>query len=192
MARGAKSGARRVRSGSEPSLALVPVERAERSILLIRGEKVILDADLANLYEVPTKRLNEQVRRNRDRFPPDFMFQLTAREKKEVVANCDHLAKLKFSASLPLAFTEHGAIMAANVLNSPRAIAASVMVVRAFVRLRQILATHADLARKLEELEKRYDSHFQEVFRALRSLMAPPAQDKKRKRIGFQEADGSV
>jgi hypothetical protein len=186
MARTAKSAARSARSGPEPSMALVPIERAERSILLIRGEKVILDAALADLYEVPTKRLNEQVRRNRDRFPPDFMFQLTAAEKEEVVANCDHLARLKFSPSLPLAFTEHGAIMAANVLNSPRAVAASVMVVRAFVRLRQILATHADLARKLEELEKRYDAQFQEVFRAIRALMAPPVPDKKRKRIGFQ------
>jgi hypothetical protein len=95
---------------------LIPLEVIERSILLIRGQRVMLDADLAGLYGVSTKRLNEQVRRNRDRFPGDFMFQLTANEKAEVVANCDHLAKLRFSPVLPNAFTEHGAIMAANFL----------------------------------------------------------------------------
>lgn len=193
MAREAKKGTRSARSGPESSVALVPIERVERSILLIRGEKVILDADLANLYEVPTKRLNEQVRRNRDRFPPDFMFQLTVEE----LANL----RSQFATSSsgwggrrhpPLAFTEHGAIMAANVLNSPRAIAASVMVVRVFVRLRQILATHADLARKLEELEKRYNTQFHEVFRAIRALMTPLVPDKSRKRIGFQEGEGHV
>lgn len=168
----------------ETAAALVPVERVERRILFIRGEKVILDSDLAELYGVTTKRLNEQVRRNRDRFPPDFMFQLTAEEKAEVVANCDHLARLKFSPALPLAFTEHGAIMAANVLSSSKAVAASVMVVRAFVRLRQMLASHADLARKLEALEKRYDSQFKQVFTAIRALMEPP-EGSPGKRIGY-------
>lgn len=168
----------------ETAAALVPVERVERRIYLIRGEKVILDADLAELYGVTTKRLNEQVRRNRDRFPPDFMFQLTAEEKAEVVANCDHLARLKFSPALPLAFTEHGAIMAANVLSSSKAVAASVTVVRAFVRLRQMLASHADLARKLEALEKRYDAQFKQVFTAIRALMEPP-EDPPRKRVGY-------
>ncbi len=168
----------------ETAAALVPVERVERRILFIRGEKVILDSDLAELYGVTTKRLNEQVRRNRDRFPPDFMFQLTAEEKAEVVANCDHLARLKFSPALPLAFTEHGAIMAANVLSSSKAVAASVMVVRAFVRLRQMLASHADLARKLEALEKRYDAQFKQVFAAIRALMEPP-EDPPRKRVGY-------
>ncbi|HEY4562273.1 MAG TPA: ORF6N domain-containing protein [Thermoanaerobaculia bacterium] len=168
----------------ETAAALVPVERVERRILFIRGEKVILDSDLAELYGVTTKRLNEQVRRNRDRFPPDFMFQLTAEEKAEVVANCDHLARLKFSSALPLAFTEHGAIMAANVLSSSKAVAASVMVVRAFVRLRQMLASHADLARKLEALEKRYNTQFKEVFTAIRALMEPP-EGSPGKRIGY-------
>lgn len=98
----------------------VPIDIIERRILLIRGERVILDADLAEFYGVPTKRLNEQVRRNAERFPADFMFQLNPEEKAEVVAICDHLGKLKYSRSLPNAFTEHGAIMAANVLNSPR------------------------------------------------------------------------
>ena len=102
--------------------AIVPVERVEKTILLVRGQKVILDADLAELYGVSTKRLNEQVKRNRKRFPEDFMFQLAAAEKSEVVANCDHLSRLKFSRTLPHAFTEHGAIMVASVLNTPGAI----------------------------------------------------------------------
>ena len=106
--------------------SLIPLERIQLSILIIRSERVILDTDLALLYGVATKRLNEQVRRNRKRFPEDFVFQLSKAEKDEVVANCDHLQKLKFSSTLPYAFTEHGAIMAANVLNGDRAVEASV------------------------------------------------------------------
>jgi hypothetical protein len=129
-------------------MSLVPVERIERAILSIRGEKVMLDSDLAQLlYGVPTKVLNQAVKRNLSRFPPDFMFQLTKTEKAEVVTNCDHLIHLKFSSNLPYAFTEHGALMLANVLNSERAAQTSVMVVRAFVRLRQMLASNAELAR---------------------------------------------
>jgi len=109
--------------------AMVPVAKIERRILLIRGEKVIVDADLAEFYGVPTKRLNEQVKRNKDRFPDDFMFQLSLEEKSEVVANCDHLSKLKYSSFLPYVFTEHGAIMAASVLNSRRAVEVSVFIV---------------------------------------------------------------
>lgn len=163
---------------------LIPVERIERTILLIRGEKVILDTDLAALYGVTTKRLNEQVRRNQARFPPDFMFQLTPEEKAEVVANCDHLAQLKYSSSAPFAFTEHGALMAANVLSSPRAVAASVAVVRAFIRLRQMLSSHEGLRRKLEELEQRVEAQFKQVFSTLYALMEPP-EIGDRERIGF-------
>ena len=170
--------------GNSRGTALVPVERVARTILLIRGEKVILDADLAVLYGVTTKRLNEQVKRNRARFPPDFMFQLTNEEKLEVVASCDHLARLRFSPVRPYAFTEHGAIMAANILNSARAVQASIMVVRAFVRLRQMLASNAELARKLDALEQKYDTQFKVVFDAIRELMAPPVPPKKG-RIGF-------
>jgi len=168
----------------EGKQSIIPVEKIERSILLIRGEKVMLDADLAVLYGVTTKRLNEQVKRNRNRFPEDFMFQLNEREKEEVVANCDHLKKLKFSPNLPHAFTEHGAIMLATVLNSPIAVNASVQVVRAFVRLRKMIASNKELARKIEELEKKYDSHFKVVFDAIRELMTPP--EPKRRRIGFR------
>jgi ORF6N domain len=108
--------------------------------------KIILDADLSKIYGVSTKRLNEQVRRNIKRFPDDFMFKLTAEEKKEVVANCDHLTNLKYSKALPLAFTEHGAVMAASVLNTPRAIEASIFVVRGFVELRQIALKYTELS----------------------------------------------
>jgi hypothetical protein len=168
--------------------APLPEEYIESRIILIRGHKIIIDADLAMLYGVPTKRLNEQVKRNRSRFPDDFMFQLTKEEKAKVVANCDHLAKLKFTAALPYAFTEHGAIMAASVLNSQKAIDISIFVVRAFVKLRQLLLTHTDLARKLNALEKKYDSQFKMVFEAIRQLMVPP--NIKKRRIGFKVNDG--
>ncbi len=166
---------------------IIPLEPIERRILLIRGEKVMLDTDIASLYGVSTKRLNEQVKRNRSRFPQDFMFQLNEKEKAEVVANCDHLKQLKFSPTLPYAFTEHGAIMLATVLNSPVAVAASIQVVRAFVRLRQMLASNAELARKLEALEKKYDAQFKVVFDAIRQLMTPP--ETKKKKIGFRRED---
>ena len=164
--------------------ALVVAESIEAKILFIRGQKVMLDADLAELYGVETKRLNEQVRRNSERFPEDFVFQLTDEEKAGVVANCDHLARLKYSSSMPYAFTEHGAIMAASVLNSPRAVEASVQVVRAFVRLRQMLASNVELSRKLSALEKKYDNQFRVVFDAIRELMAP-LEPKKKRPIGF-------
>jgi len=163
--------------------ALIPIEIIEKKILLIRGEKVMLDSDLAELYGVPTKAFNQAVKRNKERFPDDFMFQLTKIEKDEVVTNCDHLARLKFSPNLPFAFTEHGAIMAATILNSPIAVQTSIQVVRTFVRLRQMLASNAELSRKLNALEKKYDAQFKMVFDAIRQLMTPP--DPKRRQIGF-------
>ncbi|MHC4281317.1 MAG: ORF6N domain-containing protein [Planctomycetota bacterium] len=164
----------------EDPKTIVPIERVEETILFIRGQKVILDADLAKLYGVTTKRLNQQIKRNRDRFPKDFMFQLTAEEKAEVVANCDHLSRLKFSPAFPYAFTEHGAIMAASVLNTPRAIEASVFVVRVFVKLREMLATHKDLERKVVALEKKYDEQFKVVFDAIKQLIDTEAKPKKK------------
>ncbi len=172
--------------------SLIPIERAESCILLIRGQKVIVDADLAALYGVTTKALNQAVRRNIARFPPDFMFQLTESERGEVVTNCDHLRKIKYSAWLPYAFTEHGAIMAANVLNSERAVEASVFVVRAFVKLRELLATHKELAQKLIELEQRLSTHDKAIcslFDAIRQMMIPP--ETKKREIGFAVADKS-
>jgi hypothetical protein len=167
--------------------ALLPSERIERAILLIRGHKVMLDTDLAHLYGVTTKRLNEQVKRNRNRFPADFMFQLTSKEKAEVVANCDHLTKLKFSPAKPYAFTEHGAVMVASVLNSKRAIEVSIYIVRAFVKVREVLGAHRELAQKLTELERRvesHDTHIRSLFDAIRQLMEPTAT--KSRRIGFK------
>ena len=164
---------------------LIPsVEQIESQIFLFRGQRVMLDADLAELYGVETKRLNEQMRRNIERFPEDFMFRLSAEEKAEVVANCDHLAKLKYSPTLPYAFTEHGALMLGNVLKSDRAVEVSLMVVRAFVQLRQILASNAELSRKLVALEKNYDIKFKAIFEAIHQLMTP-ADPKKKRPIGF-------
>jgi hypothetical protein len=165
---------------------IIPVERVERLILIIRGKRVVLDADLARLYGVTTKRLNEQVKRNAGRFPQDFMFRLTEEEKTQVVAKCDHLGPLKFSKTLPYAFTEHGTIMAASILNSQRAIDVSLFVVRAFVRLRDFVATRKALSLKLEELERKvatHDESIRSVFQALRQLMAPPPSAQRR--IGF-------
>jgi len=168
--------------------AIIPLGKIEERILLIRGQRVMLDADLAGLYGVSTKRLNEQVRRNKGRFPEDFMFQLTTNEKAEVVANCDHLARLRFSAVLPNAFTEHGAIMVASVLNTQRAIQVSVFVVRAFVKLREMLSTHKELAHKLAALERKLQNHDESIrslVAAIRQLMAPPEPEPPKKRIGF-------
>jgi hypothetical protein len=167
--------------------AMVKVGSIQQRILLIRGVKVMVDADLAEAYGVPTRRLNEQVRRNLDRFPEDFMFKLTAEEKAEVIANCDHLEKLKFSKALPLAFTEHGAIMAASVLNSPRAVEVSVFVVRAFVQLRETIAGHKELARKIAKLERKLGDHDEQIMvlvEAIKQLMDPKPPPKTR-RIGF-------
>lgn len=163
---------------------LVPIERIDRSILVVRGHKVMLDADLADLYGVTTKRLNEQVKRNRERFPADFMFRLTAKEKAEVVANCDHLQRLKFSPTLPSAFTEHGALMLASVLNSAVAVQTSIQIVRVFIRMREVVMSHRELARRLDALEKKYDAKFKVVFDAIRKLMEPT--DKPKQRIGFR------
>jgi hypothetical protein len=150
----------------------------------------MIDTDLAELYGVPTKRLNEQVKRNLARFPQEFMFQLTADEKQEVVANCDHLKNLKFSRTLPFAFTEYGAIQAANVLNSLEAIEVGLYVVRAFIRLRELLASNQELAQRLDEIEERIerklDTHDQAIaglINTLRQMMMPP--DIKNRPIGF-------
>ena len=169
--------------------SLIPMDRIERAILLIRGEKVMLDSDLAEIYGVETKALNRAVKRNQSRFPSDFMFQLTSKEAKSL--------RCQFGTSnagrggrryLPYAFTEHGALMLANVLNSDQAAQTSVQVVRAFVRLRQLLSSNAELARKLESLEKKYDTQFRAVFDAIRKLMTP--EPPKRREIGFHVKRG--
>ena len=146
----------------------------------------MLDADLAELYGVQTRALNQAIKRNAERLRPDFMFQLNAMEKAEVITNCDHLAKLKYSPSLPYAFTEHGALMLGNVLKSSRAVELSLLVVRAFVQIREMLSTNKDIAAKLDQMERKLTSHDQAIaglIHAIRTLMAPPAP--ARRRIGF-------
>jgi ORF6N domain-containing protein len=150
---------------------------------MIRGERVILDSDLASLYGGDTRSLIQALKRNSRRFPADFVFQLTQSEfdslRSQIVISKGRGGR----RSLPYAFTEHGAIMAANVLNSERAVAASVQVVRAFVRLRQMVISHQELARKVEQLERKYDAQFKVVFDAIKALMKPPEPKRK---IGFQ------
>jgi len=158
-------------------------EEISRRILTIRGQRVMLDADLAELYGVTTKSLNQAVKRNLGRFPQDFSFRLTAEEKKELVTNCDRFNRLKHSTAYPLAFTEHGAIMAASVLNSKRAVETSVYVVRAFVRMREVLVENRGLSARLNALERKYEAKFRVVFDAIRALMEPPKPP--RRRIGF-------
>jgi hypothetical protein len=172
----------------EEKKAIRADERIENIIMLIRGEKVILDSDLAGLYGVETRRLNEQVRRNISRFPEDFMFPLSQDEYDGLKS---HFATSRRGwggrRKLPLAFTEHGAIMAASILNTQRAVEMSVFVVRAFVRLRSLLSTHKDVAIRVKELEKRlstHDEHIQKIINAIKQLMMPRGPTKKRK-IGF-------
>jgi len=176
---------------------LIAIEAITSRIVVLRGQRVMLDADLAALYGVTTKRLNEQVRRNLERFPSDFMFQLT---NQEVAILRSQFATLKAGRGqhrkyLPYAFTEHGAIMAAMVLNSPRATEVSVYVVRAFVGLRDTLVAHKELAKRLDELESRlerkvttHDQAIAGILDAIRQLMVPPEPNKKR-RIGFVQND---
>jgi hypothetical protein len=164
---------------------IVPIEIIERRIFVLRGHRVMLDRDLAELYGVALKRLNEQVKRNRERFPDDFMYQLTLEEGKAVVLSRSQFATLKRGQNVkyrPYVFTEHGAVMLANVLRSRLAIRASIQVVRAFVNLRRMLVTHEGLARKIEALEWRvgkHDAELQEVLRILRKLLEPPPTPPK-------------
>lgn len=198
------------------------MERIERSILLIRGQKVMLDSDLAELYGVTTSRLIEAVKRQLRRFPADFMFQLSIQEvramrsqfaisnvnpqllqvdtallSQSVISNSQHPENAASSSDeadsvtkrggrriLPYVFTEQGVAMLSSVLNSQRAVDVNIEIMRAFVRLRQLISSHADLARKLEELERKYDGQFKVVFEAIKQLMAPPMPTKKQK-IGF-------
>jgi hypothetical protein len=170
---------------------LVRVEDIQQRILLIRDEKVVLDADLAEFYCVSTKRLNEQVKRNKRRFPDDFAFRLTKKEKSEVVAKCDHLFKLKYSPISPYAFTEHGALMAASILSTRQAVEMSVFVIRAFIAMRRVILEHKELANRLILLEhhlKDHDSKILELVTAISHLMAPSEVPRKR-RIGFRREE---
>jgi hypothetical protein len=163
---------------------LFPVERIERSILLIRGQKVLLDRDLAELYGVKAIALRQQVARNRRRFPDDFLLQLTAEEAESLVSQNVIPSRRSLGGSLPYAFTQEGVAMLSSVLRSERAISVNISIMRAFVRLREMLASNVELARRLDELEKKYDSQFQVVFDAIRALMKPDPAPPRR-RIGF-------
>jgi hypothetical protein len=165
---------------------LIPIEVIEKKILLIRNHKVMLDQDLAELYGVETKQLKRAVRRNIDRFPSDFMFVLSGKEFQ--------ILRSQFGTSSwggtrypPMAFSEQGVAMLSSVLKSPRAVQVNILIMRAFVHLRELIATHKDLARKLEALEKKYDAQFRVVFDAIRQLMTPP--EKPKRRIGFRTGD---
>ena len=166
--------------------SLIPIERIEKAILFMRGHKVMLDRDLAELYEVETKVLNQAIKRNRSRFPEDFMFQITWDEANELLRSQSvTLKRGQHRKYRPYVFTEQGVAMLSSVLRSERAIHVNIAIMRAFVRLRTILATHKDLARKLEEIERKYDAQFQIVFEAIQRLMAPPTEPEKKRRIGF-------
>ncbi len=164
--------------------AVVPVERIESRIFLLRGHKVMLSSDLAILYGVQPRALIQAVKRNRERFPQDFMFQLTAGEFANLKSQIVTSSWGGVRRAAPYAFTEQGVAMLSSVLRSRRAVLANIEIMRAFVRLRQLLASHADLARKLDALEKKYDAQFKVVFDAIRELMSPLAPKPKR-RIGF-------
>lgn len=164
---------------------LIPIERIEKSIYFIRGEKVMLDRDLAALYEVETKALKRAVRRNLDRFPKDFMFVLSRREfqdwRRQFGTSKQDRQGLRYA---PMAFSEHGILMLSSILNSKRAVLVNIEIMRAFVKLRHMLSSNVELSRRLDELENKYDGQFKVVFDALRTLMSPPAS--KEKQIGFR------
>ena len=169
--------------------SLIPVDRIEKAILLIRRQKVMLDADLAELYGVETRVLVQAVKRNLERFPEDFMFQLSKEEVDFLRSQIVTLMKGRgqHSKYLSYAFTEQGVAMLSSVLRSQRAVQVNIEIMRAFIRLRQMLASHVELARKLDALEKKYDAQFKQVFEAIRRLMAPP--EPKRRPIGFRKGD---
>jgi hypothetical protein len=164
----------------------IPSERIEQKIYLLRGQKVMLDRDLAALYGVETRVLNQAVRRNSDRFPADFMFDLT-RDEIMRISQIVTSSGIKFSKNV-LAFTEQGVAMLSGVLNSPRAVRVNIEIMRAFVKLRAILATHVELERKIETMEEKYDAQFKVVFDAIHELIMPP--DKPKRRIGFHAEPG--
>jgi hypothetical protein len=175
------------------NLAVVPYEAVERRILLVRGQKVMLDADLAALYGVETKALKRAVIRNLDRFPDDFMFQVSPQEFQALRRQFGTLKRGQHAKYLPYAFTEQGVAMLSGVLKSLRAVQANVAIMRAFVRMRQAIETHRELAKKLEELEAKVGTHDEEIqliFNALKRLMAEPAKKKKTIGFGAKEAKG--
>lgn len=167
--------------------SLIPIEIVTNKILIIRGHRVIVDKDLAALYGVATKVLNQAVKRNQRRFPSDFMFQLKASEKNELVTKCDRFSSLKHSSTLPFVFTEQGVAMLSSVLSSDKALEVNILIVRAFVQLRSLLSSHEDLRRKMSDLEGRQtktEDDIQTLISAVNMLLGPP-MEKPKKKIGF-------
>jgi hypothetical protein len=163
--------------------SLVPLAKIQSQIITLRGEKVLFDNTLAELYGVETKQLKRAVRRNSYRFPPDFMFELTQEEYDSLRSQFGTLKRGEHTKYLPMVFTEQGVAMLSSVLNSRRAIEVNIMIMRAFVKLREMIATNKNLTKRLDDLEKKYDGQFQVVFEAIRQLMTPP--ERPRKKIGF-------
>ena len=177
-------------SENDKKISLVPNELIASRILLIRGHKVMIDSDIAELYEVTTKRLNQQVNRNINRFPSNFMFELTEEEKSEVVANCNHLKNLKFSSFLPKVFTEHGVMMLANVLRSERATTMSVKIIEIFIEMREAIVDNLSLKLDIEEIKKKLSSHSKNielVFNYLDELIDKKDKEKPRPKIGYKK-----
>jgi phage regulator Rha-like protein len=169
---------------------IIPNEVITNKIYFVRNQKVMLDRDLAELFSVPTKRLNEQVKRNSNRFPEYFMFQLTQIEKEEVVANCDHLRKLKFSSALPYAFTEHGTMMLANVINSEKAVETSIRIIEVFVKMREYMSENATIKLELEQIKKKlvnHDKNIELVFSYLDELIEKREDNIERTKIGYKQ-----
>ena len=162
---------------------LIPVEFIEKRIFYLRTEKVMIDRHLAEMYGVDTRILNQAVKRNIKRFPPEFMFQLSKEERDEVITICDDLAALKFARTMPFAFTEHGLAMLSSVLNSDRAIQVNIEIIKSFVRLRKLLATHKELPKNIEDMEEKYDDQFRIVFQAIKQLLQE--EEKPKRKIGF-------
>jgi hypothetical protein len=171
----------------------IPVDLVITRIVILREEKVLIDRDLADLYGVTTKALNQAVKRNSRRFPPDFMFRLTKKEKNELVTNCDRFEPLKHASGTPSAFTEEGVAMLSSVLNSDRAIEVNIAIMRAFVLMRKVMSSQATLLKRLREIDGRLEEHDDQIvaiFEAIRQLMTPP--DTPRKRIGFEVKEKRV
>ncbi len=163
---------------------LIPQEIIENKIFLIRGKKVMLDMDLALLYQVKTMALNQAVKRNAKRFPDDFMFRLTLTEKEYVITNCDSLKQLKYSPHKPYAFTEQGIAMLSSVLKSDKAIEVNIQIMRTFIKIREMIISNKELRLKIEEMEKKYDKKFAVVFQAIAKLITEPKE--KVMKIGFK------
>ena len=176
--------------GKSIKKTVLPDEVIMNKILIIRKKKIMIDRDLAELYGVSTKQLNQQVKRNTTRFPSEFMFRLTKKEKDWVVTNCDHLKALRFSSTPPYAFTEYGAVMLANVLNSDKAIQVNIQIVKVFTKMKEMLLTNKDILLKLEKMEKDVKENKEDIamiFEALKQLLNP--QQPKRRMIGFNRKE---